>query len=242
MSAARHGLDDRVLQRAAVAVFELALSALAPLEAPSWVVGEPDRGAGARRAARALPRRPRRPGPPTARRRRYGTRRRHIPGRPGRRPRGGTRMTVTEPGPAARRPPVRRVPGHGRSPAHPRRRAAGAGPRPHPRPHRRRRRGRPRRPALPADVAAGLGPRARGQPGGAVAGARRRWPRAAASRDRRALRRLPALAGQPGRAAAARPGRGARVRGGGPREGARRARQPARCAADGWWSRASPSA
>ena len=46
--------------------------------------------------------------------------------------------------------------------------------------------------------------------------------------DRRALRRLPALAGQPGRAAAARPVRGARVRGGGPREGARRARsQPA---------------
>ena len=141
----------------------------------------------------------------------------------------------------ARRPPVRRV-GHG-SPAHPRRRAAGAGPHPHPRPHRRRRRGRPRRPALPADVAAGLGPRARRQPGGALAGARRRRPRAAAPRDRRALRRLPALAGQPGRAAAARPGRGPRVRGGGPR--ARRStcseRSPLRGQPAGG-ARASPSA
>jgi glutamate--cysteine ligase len=40
ISAARYGLADRVLQRSAVTVFELALSALAPLEAPSWLVGE----------------------------------------------------------------------------------------------------------------------------------------------------------------------------------------------------------
>ena len=46
---------------------------------------------------------------------------------------------------------------------------------------------------------------------------------AAAPRDRRALRRVPALPGQPGRAAAAQPGRGPRVRGGGAGEGARRA-------------------
>ena len=35
-----YGLADRVLQRAAVAVFELALSALPPLEPPSWLVGD----------------------------------------------------------------------------------------------------------------------------------------------------------------------------------------------------------
>jgi glutamate--cysteine ligase len=40
ISAARYGLADRVLQRSAVTVFELALSALAPLDAPSWLVGE----------------------------------------------------------------------------------------------------------------------------------------------------------------------------------------------------------
>jgi glutamate--cysteine ligase len=40
VSAARYGLADRVLQRSAVTVFELALSALAPLGAPSWVVAE----------------------------------------------------------------------------------------------------------------------------------------------------------------------------------------------------------
>ena len=36
----RYGLADRVLQRSAVTVFELALSALTPLDAPSWLVGE----------------------------------------------------------------------------------------------------------------------------------------------------------------------------------------------------------
>ena len=51
---------------------------------------------------------------------------------------------------------------------------------------------------------------------------------AAAAGDRRPLRRVPALPGQPGRAAAAHPGRGARLRGRGARQGARRARpQPA---------------
>ncbi len=40
VSAARHGLDDRVLQRAAVAVFELALTALPRLSPPSWVTAE----------------------------------------------------------------------------------------------------------------------------------------------------------------------------------------------------------
>jgi len=39
-SAARHGLDDRVLQRAAVAVFELALTALPRLQPPSWVTAD----------------------------------------------------------------------------------------------------------------------------------------------------------------------------------------------------------
>ena len=40
VSAARHGLDDRVLQRAAVAVFELALTALPRLQPPSWVTAD----------------------------------------------------------------------------------------------------------------------------------------------------------------------------------------------------------
>jgi glutamate--cysteine ligase len=40
VSAARHGLDDRVLQRAAVAVFELALTVLPRLQAPSWVAAD----------------------------------------------------------------------------------------------------------------------------------------------------------------------------------------------------------
>ena len=39
-SAARHGLDDRVLQRAAVTVFELALTALPRLQPPSWVTAD----------------------------------------------------------------------------------------------------------------------------------------------------------------------------------------------------------
>lgn len=38
VSAARHGLTDRVLHRAAVPVFELALAALPALEPPSWLV------------------------------------------------------------------------------------------------------------------------------------------------------------------------------------------------------------
>jgi len=40
VSAARHGLDDRVLRRAAVPVFELALAGLPRLHAPSWVTAE----------------------------------------------------------------------------------------------------------------------------------------------------------------------------------------------------------
>ena len=40
VSAARHGLADRVLQRAAVTVFELAVAALPALEPPSWLVDE----------------------------------------------------------------------------------------------------------------------------------------------------------------------------------------------------------
>ena len=40
VSAARHGLADRVLQRAAVAVFELALRLLPRLQAPSWVAAD----------------------------------------------------------------------------------------------------------------------------------------------------------------------------------------------------------
>ena len=40
MSAARHGLADRVLQRAAVTVFELAVAALPRLDAPSWLVAD----------------------------------------------------------------------------------------------------------------------------------------------------------------------------------------------------------
>jgi glutamate--cysteine ligase len=40
VSAARHGLADRVLQRAAVAVFELAVAALPPLELPAWLVDD----------------------------------------------------------------------------------------------------------------------------------------------------------------------------------------------------------
>jgi glutamate--cysteine ligase len=40
VSAARHGLDDRVLKRAAVAVFELALAALPRLAPPSWVAAD----------------------------------------------------------------------------------------------------------------------------------------------------------------------------------------------------------
>jgi len=40
VSAARHGLDDRVLRRAAVTVFELALAGLPRLHAPSWVAAE----------------------------------------------------------------------------------------------------------------------------------------------------------------------------------------------------------
>ena len=91
------------------------------------------------------------------------------------------------------------------------RRRAGPGPRPHHRADRRRRRRRPDPPALAADVAAGLGPRAHRQPGGAVAGARRRRPRAGAAGHRRPLRRVPAPARRPAGAAAARPGRGPRA-------------------------------
>ncbi len=40
VSAARHGLADRVLQRAAVAVFELAVAALPALEPPAWLVDD----------------------------------------------------------------------------------------------------------------------------------------------------------------------------------------------------------
>jgi glutamate--cysteine ligase len=40
VSAARHGLADRVLQRAAVAVFELALATLPALEPPGWLVDD----------------------------------------------------------------------------------------------------------------------------------------------------------------------------------------------------------
>jgi glutamate--cysteine ligase len=40
VSAARHGLADRVLQRAAVTVFELALAALPALEPPGWLVDD----------------------------------------------------------------------------------------------------------------------------------------------------------------------------------------------------------
>ena len=40
VSAARHGLADRVLQRAAVTVFELAVAALPALEPPSWLVDD----------------------------------------------------------------------------------------------------------------------------------------------------------------------------------------------------------
>jgi glutamate--cysteine ligase len=40
VSAARHGLADRVLRRAAVAVFELAVDALPALEPPEWVVDD----------------------------------------------------------------------------------------------------------------------------------------------------------------------------------------------------------
>jgi glutamate--cysteine ligase len=40
VSAARHGLADRVLQRAAVAVFELAVAALPALEPPSWLAND----------------------------------------------------------------------------------------------------------------------------------------------------------------------------------------------------------
>ena len=40
VSAARHGLHDRVLQRSAVAVFELALAALPDLEPPAWLVDD----------------------------------------------------------------------------------------------------------------------------------------------------------------------------------------------------------
>ena len=40
ISAARYGLEDRVLQRSAVAVFELALAALPALEPPSWLVDD----------------------------------------------------------------------------------------------------------------------------------------------------------------------------------------------------------
>ena len=56
-----------------------------------------------------------------------------------------------------------------------------------------------------------------------MAGARRRRPRAAAPRDRRPLRRVPALPGEPRRAAAAHARRGARVRRRGARQGAGRA-------------------
>jgi glutamate--cysteine ligase len=40
VSAARHGLADRVLHRAAVAVFELAVAALPALEPPSWLADD----------------------------------------------------------------------------------------------------------------------------------------------------------------------------------------------------------
>jgi glutamate--cysteine ligase len=40
VSAARHGLEDRVLHRAAVAVFELAVGVMPGLDAPSWLVDE----------------------------------------------------------------------------------------------------------------------------------------------------------------------------------------------------------
>jgi glutamate--cysteine ligase len=39
-SAARHALADRVLQHAAVAVFELALATLPGLDAPGWLVDD----------------------------------------------------------------------------------------------------------------------------------------------------------------------------------------------------------
>ena len=53
--------------------------------------------------------------------------------------------------------------------------AADPGPGPQRRAHRRGGRRRPGAPALQADVAAGVGPRPHRQPGGALAGARRRW-------------------------------------------------------------------
>ena len=40
VSAARHGLADRVLQRAAIRVFELAVAALPALGPPSWLVDD----------------------------------------------------------------------------------------------------------------------------------------------------------------------------------------------------------
>ena len=88
-------------------------------------------------------------------------------------------------------------------------------------------------PALAADVAAGVGPRAHRQPGGAVAAARRRRPRAGAPGDRRAVRRVRAPPRRPARAAAAQPGRGPRLRRRGPRQGARRARPRAAARAGG---------
>jgi glutamate--cysteine ligase len=42
VSAARHGLADRVLARAAAAVFELARDQQPALDAPDWVVADLD--------------------------------------------------------------------------------------------------------------------------------------------------------------------------------------------------------
>jgi glutamate--cysteine ligase len=42
VSAARHGLSDRVLAQAAVQVFELANARLPDLDAPAWLVDELD--------------------------------------------------------------------------------------------------------------------------------------------------------------------------------------------------------
>ena len=192
VSAARHGLADRVLAPSGRRRCSSWPSPRCPAGC-SPLAGRRPRGSGAAGAARAVPadrhaaRCRHRPRAPADRRR---TRAAGQPATPRRH-----RMTVTDPGPARRSRPRRCAPAVADLLTASRARSDGA--------HRRRRRGRPRRPALAADVAAGLGPRAHRQPGGAVAGARRRRPRAAAPGDRRALRRVPALPGEPGRAAAA---------------------------------------
>ena len=162
---ARDGLSDRVLARAAAAVFDVGDRPAARRRRPAWVAttSRHDRAAG---AARAMPCR--------------------RSGRPG----GSDPMTTPTHPDAA--PMPRPTPGH-REELRAQWPACSPGPGPQHRPHRRGRRGRPGRPALAADVAAGLGPRPHRQPGGAVAGARRRRPRAGAPRHRRALRRVPAL-------------------------------------------------